>query len=35
MKNGKTISLSTLHNVIYYPKEIVWEHFEKVKIEKE
>ena len=27
----KTISLSTMHNEIYYPKEIAWEHFEMVE----
>jgi len=31
--DNKSISLSTMHNVVYYPKEVIWEHFEKVEKE--
>jgi len=31
--DNKSLSLSTMHNVVYYPKEIIWEHFEEVKKE--
>ncbi len=29
--DNKSITLSTMHNVVYYPKEIIWEHFERVE----